>query len=378
MTPRLFIAGIVVASLFAAACGSGEEEMPASTTPGASSTPTSEPGLATGRVLAGQALRSADGRLEVEGTGRTALDVTIRESKSPPSAPKGWQLVTPVYDVAAREPVSGTLLTQLKEPFELRFTTTESLATLMYFDGDSWEMVRSDLTNGVVEARIDHLAPYAAAKPANAGARNAAATASPTRPIATARTQTASQPTGSATLNTGTPTAAPARTATSVPTMSPEAVKAALESAVSKYKGGTAKVMGAAASDGTGSLTLPPQVAAALVQAGLYGETSSGLYHGVNEAFTASAPTGSFTLLVEPKIEFPSSSSRAQELLAGYFPGAAGVAYVAIQSGPATYTYQGANGSAFFVLGFVQQDGVPLAFLGTGSGGFVSVAVSLK
>ena len=370
------VTGALTIALLTAACGGSSEPGATpepSTAAEATATPTNEPGVASGPVASGQLLRSSDGRLEVSGTGRGVLDVSIREAKSPPRAPLGWQLVSPVYDITAREPGRTALVTQLKEPFELRFTSAERLATVMYYDGDSWEMVRSDVAGGVVETQVDHLTPYAIARPSNAAP--ASATPSATRAATTATTQPATSPPAGSTT-------APAATRTPIPTVSPETAKSALEAAVSKYKGKATKVLGASGYSGGGSMSVPAQVSLALAEADAYGEMYYGLYNGVNEAFTVTAATGagagSFTLLVEPKAEFPATSTRAQELLAGYFPGAAGLPYTAIQTGPAAYTYQASNGSAFFVLGFTQEDGVPLAFLSTGSGVFTATAVSVK
>jgi hypothetical protein len=119
-----------------------------------------------------------------------------------------------------------------------------------------------------------------------------------------------------------------------------------------------------------------------LTSSDLVGAPYRAIYEGVNQAFWAEAPqgnTGTLLLLVEPKTEFPSTASGAQKLLASYFPGAAGIPYVAVTENGNAYTFQAASGgSSFIVLGFVRFEGVPVAFLSVGTDLYVGTAVKAK
>lgn len=353
MTPRFVLLVLVLSGALAACGGSAPQESSESvpTATGATATPAPERGVATGRVGAGQGLRSLDGRLEAASPGGEALTVTIREmGKDAPAAPGGWELVTPVYDITARD-AAGKAVTQMKQPLDLRFTSSEVRVTVAHWDGDSWEIAASEAASGVVSARVEHLSRYGVIRPA----------------IKTAKVS---------------PTASPSMSATPPAIASVDAAKAALEAAIRKFGGRSTTLRSGEPIAGATATGLPPAIAAALSEAGVFGTVFEAPYGGVNLGFvsnaTAGTANGSYALLVEPKVGFPGSSREAQLLLVEYFPGAAGLQYAPVQEGPGAYTYQASSGSGFVVLGFVQHEGLPLAFMSTGSGLYVQPAVSVK
>jgi hypothetical protein len=281
-------------------------------------------------VLRGKALRSSDGSLEVAGTGTTAVDVTVRELGSDaPTAPRGWTLVGRVYEITATATESGQAPAKVADPFELRFRTDEPLATVMYFDGSAWQILVSDLERGTVVAETDHLSAFALARPSTTHSATATPSATPTPPAVT--------PSGA------TPTRAPGTpVAGAATTVSPEVAAAALQEAIEKWRGAAARANGAADFEGRARMELPEPVAVALETAGALGDLYAGVYNGVNEAFVAppspGGTAGTFALLIEPKLEFPASSSQAQRMLAGYFPGATGTLFVRASMTPMKYT----------------------------------------
>ncbi|MEX0784149.1 MAG: hypothetical protein WD557_16020 [Dehalococcoidia bacterium] len=371
MNVRMLAAPLALAVVLAACGGAESEPTPADTEgPTAAPSPTAERGGATGEVASGKSLRSSDGRLEVVGTGKTAFDVTVREiEKDAPEEPFGWALVGPVYDITAMEPGKGAIK-KLTEPFELRFSLKEALATVIAYDGDSWVLVPSAMDGGVLEAETDHLSLFAVVKPSIARGATPTATATPTP------TPTPAEGTPTDGTETRTPLANVTATATPV---SAEVAAAALAEAIEKWRAQAATVTGAAGYAGTASMELPAPLEEALAGAGISGELYFGVYGGVNQAFMVGAMrdtvSGDFTVLIEPKLEFPSSSSEAQRMLAEYFPAATGQQFVAITDLPAMYAYMARSGDTFIVLGFIEHKGVPLAYLSVGSGVFVAAAV---
>jgi hypothetical protein len=369
MNVRMLIAPALLAAVLAACGGSATSEPTPEPTAGsaATATPPGERGIATGQVASGKALRSSDGRLVISGTGKAPLDVTVRElAKDLPDEPFGWELSGPVYDIAATE--GSAAVKQLTDPFELRFEVTEPLATVMYFDGQEWSIIESELADGVLTAETDHLSQFAVMTLANL------------RVLTPTRTPTATPtPVEGTVTPTRTPAVSPTPTATPV---SPEAMADVLAAEVEKWRKNAALVTGAGAYAGASRMELPAPLQESLEGADLIGDLYYGVFNGVNEVFVVGSMretvSGGFTLLIEPKLEFPSSSSQAQRMLAEYFPGATGQTFVAVTELPAMYAYQAAGPFGFMILGFIQHEGVPLAYMSVGSGAFVGPATDTK
>ena len=369
MNVRMLIAPALLGALLAACGGSATSEQTPEPATGSTATPTSsdQAGLATGQVAGGKTLRSIDGRLEITGTGKAPLDVTVREvSKGIPDEPVGWALSGAVYEISASE--GSAAVKQLTDPFELRFEVTEPLATVMYVDGQQWSIVESELAEGSLTVETVHLSQFAVMTPANL--RLPTPTPTPTG------TPT---PVEGTVTPTRTPAVSPTPTATAT---SPEAMTHALAAEVEKWRKEAAKVTGAAAYAGTAWMELPAPLAEALGGADTIGDLYYGVYNGVNEVFvvgsTRETVKGAFSLLIEPKLEFPSSSSQAQRMLAEYFPGATGQAFVTVTESPTMYAYQVSGAFGFMVLGFIQHEGVPLAYMSAGDGAFVGPATDTK
>jgi hypothetical protein len=142
MKLRALLPLAAVAALLFAACGSGRENATPTARPSEAASPSAaiDPGSATGAVQNGKTLTAAGGKLEVSSQGSAPLDLTVRElQKEPGALPQGWQLVMPAVEITAAGE-SGPVTT-LKDPLALRFRTTESLATVLSFDGKRWQMV---------------------------------------------------------------------------------------------------------------------------------------------------------------------------------------------------------------------------------------------
>jgi hypothetical protein len=130
---------------------------------------------------------------------------------------------------------------------------------------------------------------------------------------------------------------------------------------------------------GSAVMKLPVPLEVALTTADAVGDLYSGTYNGVNQVFVSAGETGgSFTLLIEARLEFPTSSSQAQRLLASLFPGATGTLFVPVTQAPSMYTYQASTSSGFIVLGIIEHEGVALAFMSTGSAKYTGAAVEAK
>ncbi len=391
---RLF-AMLSLSAVLLAACGGGDSEPDAAERPAAAPqqtvTPTPEPGLARGPVGNGGTLRSSDGKLELRSGGRTGLDVSVKEmAANALDAPKGWKFVTPVYDITARD--GERAVTRLNDAIEISFRVSGS-ATVMYHTGKEWVIVESEADGkGTVTAKTDHLTPYAAARPTgseNPVARlKATATASPaavrpsvTAPPAPSRTPDAAG-TGTAAPGSTTPNASSAApTATATPSAVPTNPEDALRQAVQKFKNKQVKITSAQQYNGTGTVPLPPTVETAIASVAAQSEVFYGIYNGVNEAITAGATlggsaAGTFSLLVEPKTTFPASTTDAQAQLAEFFPGAIGPRYSTSVANATTYTYYAVSGATMYVMGYVQYQGLPIAYLVVGTGAYYGYAFS--
>lgn len=349
---------VVVSATALVACGGSDSK---TATPAAIPTvatmTTAAPGD-TGSVGAGKSLRSADNRLEVRGGGHTPLDVTLKVLPQPPAPPAGWTLLAPVYEITARD--HDRAVTTLTDPFELRFNVGNDPATVVYYDDSAkaWVIVESDVVAGVVIATTDHLTPYTVAKPSGPGAR----------PTVTAP----SKPAAPGSITPGANVSATAGTVTA------DAAQRALEAAASQYKGRQVKVSGAAGYTGSGVITLPASLDAALNAVSGTAGFVYGLYNGVNEAITAlaggTATSGSLVVLVEPKTTMPTSNSDASAQLAKLFPGAVGPKYSPAGTGSATnYAFIAQTAESAYAMGYVSYNGLSLAYLVVGSGSYNGV-----
>jgi hypothetical protein len=327
---------ILVALAVVAACG-GDTKPATKATPAPTQAPTLEPGTVAGSVGEGRSVRSEDGRLEVRATSGGPLDVTLKPLASAPAAPRGWQLVGATFEITARD--RGRPVTQLAAPLQLRFKASDGVSTVMYFNGKEWILVESEVeSGGWVVAQVDHLTPYAAAKPMK--------TTAPTGGNASSTAQTA------------------------------------LEAAVERIKNKHVRVSGASTYIAGSGVALPPAIQAALSSVAAGGAVYYGLYGGVNEALTSSAgsgaPAGTFSLLIEPQPSFPANQSEAQFELAAIFPGAGAGRYTPAVQSQNAYTYYGTLGSTAFTMGFVQYQGLSFAFVASGTGNYYATAISTK
>jgi hypothetical protein len=315
-------------------------------------------------------LRSKDGALEIRGSGKSALDVVIKESAALAAAPKGWTLVTPVYEITAKD--REREVTKLAEPFELRFKASGSFGTVMYFDGRDWMVVESEADGaGSVTAKTDHLTPYAVGKPVSQGTPAA-------KPSATAL-PSATNPAGSVTPPTTNVTPGANVTAT-VAQADPATAAAALKAAVEKYKAKSVKITGAAGYAGTVNLALPPAMQAAIDVAAAGGTLYYGAYNGVNAAVTTGGAVGGaggyFEMLIEPKTTFPANSTDAQKQLAELFPGATGQKYQPMQASATSYSFLAVTAAVSYVMGVELYDGVPIAYCAVGSAQYAGVPIA--
>jgi hypothetical protein len=354
----MLVVSCVAAALLGACGGAGEPGPADAPTGAATEAPSPAPdGVATGQVARGHSLTSSDGRLEITGTGSAAVEVTVHELRSgAPEPPRGWDLSSPVYQVTASH--GGEAVSRLTDPLELRLKTDAPLGTVMYFDGTAWTILRSDLADGVAVAETEHLSRFALLSPSNVRAAPPIPSATPTSSEAIA--------------------GSPSATAT-VTAVSPEVAAAVVEAAIKKWRGEAATATGPGANDGQAAIDLPVPLDTTLITAIALGDLYSAVYDGVNQAFvSAESEGGTFTLLIEPKLEFPSSSSQAQRMLAEYFPGATGTLFVPVTQAATMYTYQASNSNGFIVLGFIEHEGVALAFVSVGSAKYVGAAVESK
>ncbi len=134
--------------------------------------------------------------------------------------------------------------------------------------------------------------------------------------------------------------------------------------------------MGGYAADGI--VTLPPQFEAVFGTLAASGTVYYGLYVGVNQVMTAGADatgaSGTFDFLAEPKTAYPDSVDAALTELLRLFPGAAGPDYAPASTGAAGYVFTAVGGTTY-VLGFVQYEGVAIAYVSAGSGDYSSAAL---
>lgn len=311
-------------------------------------------------------VETADGSLRVSGRG--GLLLSLQRQINPPSAPAGWSLVGPTFDVTAhdrqRQPVR-----QLASRLLLRFATAgDRPLTILVHDGQNWQVVASDLDdNGFLAANIDHLTPYAVGAPKGRGPQQAAPAQG-----------TRARPTGA---RPTTPAAPAPRVTTVVTPAAPAAAQSALAAAIQPIKGATVRVTQATGFTGSFYVTLPPplqEILGAALSAG--GAGYYGIYSAVNEAVTIQAAGGSasgvLTLLVEPKTTMPASADEALAQLHTLFPGvSATLAPVAVDgAGSATaYAFYGVSGDTASSVGFVSYEGLALAYALIGSGSYAAL-----
>ncbi|MBI2766836.1 MAG: hypothetical protein HYX53_13125 [Chloroflexi bacterium] len=390
---RALLAAALAAALALAACGGGG---------GGTATPADEdPPAVSGRVGGGATARSDDGRLDVTSPTRTtAVDVTIRELRTPPAPPAGWKLLVPVYEIVGKD--ENGPLTKLDQPMGLKFSVPgDGIATVLYYDGAKWAVIESERDPaGNVTAAIDHLSPYTVGKPVTGagsggptpappwtptprGAKSGPALGTPTVPPPTAPPGIAADaPTPlrpAATPTPRSPVATPGANVTVVTgSVSSQQAKAGLEQVAEKYKGRKVTVSGAQGYTAGAAIALPPSLESLLATAG--GSLYYGIYSGVNEVATTVATSGSvsgtLSFFAEPKTSFPATADDALAQLRQLFPGASG-AYAVTQSGTTGYIFTATTGAAAYVLGFVQYQSVPIAYLVAGTGTYsASVAAS--
>jgi hypothetical protein len=308
-------------------------------------------------------VESGDGRLRV--TGRGNLLLTLREITGAPQPPAGWLLLTPVFDVTARDRQRRPV-TRLEEALTLRFSVPPGTpASLLVFDGSAWQLVPSEVdADGQVSASVDHLTPYVAARPASSGGAAANRTAgggNRTVPTpATVPTRPAVTPGANATV--------------AVSPVSSDAAARALKAAAEPLKGKPVKITMATGYSGTAAGAVPPALQGALGAAMSAGGAGyAGIYNGVNEAVTVEAAGGSasgqLTLLVEPKTAMPAGAEDAQQQLASLFPGVT-AKLTAVQSSASGCLFAGSADGVAYAVGFVSYEGVPLAYAMRGSGSY--------
>jgi len=305
---------------------------------------------------------SADGALRV--SGKAGLLLSLARQANPPTAPAGWELVGPVFDITAqdhqRRPVR-----QLASTLLLRFNViVDRPLTVLVYDGQGWQVVESELdADGLLTASVNHLTPYAVGAPRGSGP---ARTVSPSR-VTPASTRTVPV--------RGTPQ--PRVTTTTAPVASTDA-QSALSAAVKALKGKSVKITQAAGYTGNLYVAVPSTLQGSLgaaLSAG--GSGYYGIYNAVNEAVTVQGSggnaSGALTLLVEPKTTMPASASDAQTQLAALFPGVTATLTPAQAASNATttaYVFYGVSGNTAYSLGYVSYQGVPLAYAVAGSGSY--------
>jgi hypothetical protein len=159
--------------------------------------------------------------------------------------------------------------------------------------------------------------------------------------------------------------------------VSPELAAQVLAAAIQPLKGQAVRVTGAVGYAGSGSVTLPEVIEQALdgvVSAG--GTAYYGIYQGVNQAVIAQAAganaNGTLTALVEIQRAYPSDGASAQSQLAALFPGATCTQPIAAPAGVPelahSYLFYGAAAETSFLGGFIQYEGISLAFVLAGKG----------
>ena len=361
--PWLRITSAIAATglaILSAACGDDSPKATPAATAAAvtnAASASAEPGVVTGRFDDGASLRSADGKLEVKPSRKMPLELTLRLLDRAPAAPKGWELVSPVFEITAKD--QNRAVTKLTAPVDLTFTIGKGSGSILYYDGHAWQLVDSELNrDGVVTATVDHFTPYAVARPSGSGG-SALPSASPAPP-----------------------SSSPSRTpsSTAVATIDPAKAQQALDAAVEKLKGKKVKVTGAGGYTASAGIELPAALQKALTSVTASADVYYGLYNGINEAITAkaggSSANGEFTMLVEPKTSFPANTTEAQAMLTEAFPGAAVVRYTPVTQGPASYSYYGSNSTTAYAMGVVTSNGVTIAYVSTGTADYFGTALS--
>jgi hypothetical protein len=372
---RLICAGgFGFAILFAACGGDDDVAAPAEPTKATASSPAAtaaEPGVARGTLGAGAVVRSLDGKLEVRGT--APLEITLKVTEVSP--PKGWAFITPVFDISVKD--GGKPVTSPSSALELSFKVPGGAATVMYHDGKEWVILDSESDGrGSLSAKATHLSAFAAARPAAGTVTRVSATATATSSVPTAVKAT---PTSIATK--------PAMSVTPEPSPSPSPTARAstaagdpttlLFNAAARFKGKGAPVSGGTNYSGSGSVPLPPNIETAMASVATQGELFYGLYSAVNEVVTAGATIGApgtFSLLVEPRTTFPGNTTDAQAELAAIFPGATGLKYAPSVANANAYTFYATSGPSIFVLGYINYQGLAIAFMSSGSGAYYGLA----
>jgi hypothetical protein len=331
-------------------------------------------------------VESRDGRLQV--SGRTSLLVGIAAMGSAPAAPPGWILLSPVFNIAARDR-QNRVVVRLPDPVALRFQVPDARpGTILVHDGTQWVIVPSERDEtGSLIATVEHLTPYAAARPAGSGAGSgevATAETVRTRPPATS---TQPRPAGSPlppptfTSRPDTPSvrpsslplgaSSPVAASTSVSTVPLAAAETALVGAIELLKGKRVRVSAAGGYTGSFQVAVPPSLQQALSSA-ISGEGTAyyGLYNALNETVTVQGTGGSpglLALLSEPRTSMPTSNTDAENQLKSLFPGVR-VSLSEVSGSSNGYLFTGTDGFNAYALGFVTYEGVPLAYVLSGNG----------
>lgn len=294
---------------------------------------------------------SGDGKLRV--SGKSPLTVTITEVRTPPPAPEGWELVTPVFDITACDRQKRAV-SRLPDPVDLRFDLGGNpAATIMYFDGQVWQMMPSELdSQGRLTAQVDHFTPYAAGKPTNMKKANPANS-------------------GGARTPAGGPSAQP------TVMVAPGLVGDGGERAERGDQGAEGQGDQAHLGHGLQRPRLRGHAARAPGCARRRGQRllwplQRRQRGGTVEAGGSGGKSGALTLLVEPKTTMPTSAAAAQDQLAKLFPGVA-VSLTQVEASSTGYVFSGASGNTAYSLGYVSYQGVPLAYALSGSGSYQSL-----
>jgi len=315
--------------------------------------PTSPTTLETEGDLETQGVvNSADGKLRVSGRGPFLL--SLRQMSNPPTAPSGWELVGPVFDITARDRQQRPVR-QFAAPLLLRFDIASNRpATILVHAENGWQIVPSEFdADGKLSASVDHLTPYTVGVPA---LTSSSAPAVGTR---------------AATLSPG------ARVTVTRATVTPADAEGVLSTAVEQLKQKKAKISAAAGYSGSLYVAVPPALQNVLGTAiGAGGACYYGLYGAVNEVIVVQAAgsgaSGTLTLLVEPKTTMPTSAADAKTQLTTLFPGVT-VPLTQAQQAQTAYVFYGVSGNTAYSLGYVSYNGVALAYAVVGSGSYTGL-----
>lgn len=372
---RLIGATILAFGFLLAACGGDDDTETASqpTNPPATA-PTATvfgAGVARGTLGGGQAVKSLDGKLEV--SAKTPLELEIKASDA--RLPSGWKFLTPVYVLTATQ--AGKPVITPTSPLELSFNVSPGPGTVMAYVGVDWIILDTENElKGTLKAQSAMVSAFVVARPAVGTVTRISATATATSSVPTVvkapPTAVASNTVGAATPE---PSVSPSPTAKASVTAGSAA--SALLTSVARFKGKSPTIAEPTKYVGSGLVPLPPNIETAMATLAARGELHYGLYHGVNEVVTAGATlgaSGTFALLVEPRTAFPGNTTEAQAELVSIFPGATGLKYAPSVSNANAYTFYANSGPSIFVLGFITYQGLPIAFMATGSGAYYGLA----